>query len=140
MKLSEAIRIGSVSSKQGFRQYHDSWGDYRCALGAAYYAVRGHALVSPQNLHAAFPVLNERLPPNFQCPANAFCLPPRSGFYTLFGIIITHLNDYHKWDRLRIADWVASFEKSLESDVCALESDVCAVESATTKEPELCSV
>jgi len=145
MKLSEAIRIGSAASGQAFGAYQDQlW--KRCALGAAYYAVRGRfgCFTVPPLLFSEFPILNERVL-NFECPGSdchglAICASPMpgklpsNGVPTLFDIVL-HLNDFHSWDRLKIADWVASFEKSLGSDCCAPESpaSVEPVVVATTK-------
>lgn len=105
MKLSEAIRLGALLHPQCFdtmrtyRYYRDGRRDIlgTCALGAAeeagYHAQRQSDWI----------VLA-------QCPEGC----PLDGPVWL-GNVVSHLNDYHRWTRERIADWVATVEAHEES-------------------------
>jgi hypothetical protein len=98
MKLSEAIRLGSLLRPQGFRYLFDNHGR-TCALGAALDAIRK----LPDFLSDRY-IPEEWI--NFinyhsQCPACPFV-----------GNVITHLNDFHKWTRESIADWIESIESN----------------------------
>lgn len=95
MKLSEAIRLGSMLHPQGFEelrsyQYDDLGaviGMKTCALGAA---------------QAAGYWLDDICITRLQCPACATV--------EWLDNLIPHLNDDHRWTREAIADWVETLE------------------------------
>lgn len=98
MRLSEAIRLGSMMKPQCFRGFHRDGGS--CAIGAAADAIG----ISTDRwaLRAAFPLLAEV---NVVCPACG------RNQMTLHVGMIPHLNDFHNWTRERIADWVETIEQ-----------------------------
>jgi hypothetical protein len=83
LKLSEAIRLGAMLHPQAFGQLHSSEGT--CALGAAEDAGFQLASILGKNQF-------------YRCPV---C----GGFGTL-PVIIELFNDWHRWTREQIADWV----------------------------------
>lgn len=104
MKLSEAIRAGSMLKPQGFGPLsgHPS-APFTCALGAAYEAVGMKRLPMalthlPISWMRIFAVTSEA------CPA---CFPHVK---VAMPWIIAHLNDGHAWTRSQIADWVETIE------------------------------
>lgn len=107
MKFSEAIRLGAMLKPQGFRSIAAN--ERTCAFGAAYEAVgiltaflgtkdydRRRDLV-----YGAFPIIPKLPHKCFVC--RAFALPD--------GVIVTHLNDQHRWTREQIADWIEKIEQ-----------------------------
>ena len=123
MKLSEAIREGSKLSKQAFGNLlrADGSGD-RCALGAAYHAAGINMILTngarfltgevyiPQDASSPFqifPIFFKSVDLPCDCHSN------NSG-YNVFGAV-PHLNDYHRWSREAIAEWVETVEDKLES-------------------------
>ena len=104
MKLSEAIRLGAMLKPQG---YEVLYGARTCALGAASDALGFEESAKRyDDLVRLFPFLSERA----TCPV-PFCdyghgeHDPPSNLR-----VVWHLNDLHRWDRCRIADWVATVE------------------------------
>lgn len=102
MRLSDAIRLGSMLHPQGFGKLAvlDLHGQIlaTCALGAAVQAgyVRGSLLVAVAS-----------------CPVCDGVAQGRQ--------LITHLNDAHHWTREAIADWVESLESAQAADVVVKE-------------------
>ncbi len=94
MKLSEAIRLGAMLHKQGFgvMVLYDGGVLATCALGAAQQA--GYTFSGKD--------WSRKMAYRYRCPT---C---REGWPALE--MITHLNDWHKWTREQIADWVATIE------------------------------
>lgn len=96
MRLSEAIRLGSMLRPQAFGAFSDGTGT--CAMGAAHEAV-GLPFVDDDNdpfgWNAVLGVEN--------CP---ICGP----FSSVLNVV-AHLNDWHRWPRERIADFVESIER-----------------------------
>lgn len=93
LRLSEAIRLGSMLHKQGFGSLYTYSGDQvtTCALGAA--GAAGYDIA--RTMHAREDAL-----------ACDVC-----GFVTDYlDTAIAHLNDAHKWTREKIADWVETIE------------------------------
>lgn len=115
MKLSEAIRLGSMIRPQGFGRY---WPDGKtsCALGAAFEAggLRDHIEQAYNSDVTGLlpPIWATFLDGPQQCPR---CSWANEKIPTLS--VITHLNDDHKWTREQIADWVATIEPSEASEV-----------------------
>ena len=102
MKLSEAIRLGSMLDPQGFGTYSTvrNGRTATCALGAASKAMFGDADTFAL---AHIPILDEYA----QCP-QCFTID------RVFEISADHLNDTHRWTRERIADWVETIEAKME--------------------------
>ena len=105
MKLSEAIRLGSMLHPQHFGDMHgwETDGDKiviasSCALGAAMDA--GY-LIDIKGLLDTYTI----------CPACLVSAPPTGRVQAT----IVHLNELHKWTRERIADWIESIEMREES-------------------------
>jgi hypothetical protein len=101
MRLSDAIRLGAMIRPQAFFGLFKDGGS--CALGAALEAIRGDEADMEGFLHqfsdtAAIGVV--------LCPG---CEPGRRQYGPL-DAVVAHLNDFHRWSRERIADWVASCE------------------------------
>lgn len=98
MRLSEAIRLGSMLKPQAFNSDNDGGS---CALRAAAEAAgipdHGYRL-NYYELGNRWPVLNEQV----QCP--------NDGVWTQMMSAIYYLNDQEKWAREQIADWVATVE------------------------------
>jgi hypothetical protein len=114
LRLSTAIRLGATLHPQGFRrcfQYEEGAVIATCALGAAYAAIHVDQFVMDDRFVAPTegngPSWQQMLMRNVRCPE---CLEAHmaSG--------ITHLNDYHRWDRDRIADYVAALEQEWIDD------------------------
>lgn len=103
MRLSEAIRLGAMNKPQGFGWYDN--GGTTCAMGAAMDAAGCQNKVFESAM--LWPVLVES---PASCPV---CDLVVVGHALLFatGAIVVHLNDYHKWSREAIADFVASCEQ-----------------------------
>lgn len=126
MRLSEAIRLGSMSTQQAFCFFHSpstiltrefSAVMYACALGAAGLAV---GETCTEDLAKVYPILHK-----IACwPDGTFTNITVDGQLrsaaSVAEIIIT-LNDNLKWSRERIADWVESIEiqQGVASDVAA---------------------
>ena len=111
MKLSEAIRLGSLLQPQGRGGYETN---KSCALQAAAQAVGIPGFSVPwDELRQEFPILSVVVPP----PDQAGCQP----WSSTLGLIdiIWRLNDgtpeNKPWSRERIADWVETVEKQFEA-------------------------
>ena len=90
LKLSEAIRLGAMSTKQAFA----TWGDQEstCAIGAAQVALGLH------------PGDGDRL--NRMLKDAAIVDLPCGHHERPLGQAIIHLNDADRWPRERIASWL----------------------------------
>lgn len=106
LTLSEAIRLGALLSPQGHLGYMD--GIERCALGAAsdavgikgvVYGSEPRPIIDYDALKARWPILTTRA----KCPECHDYGGPLND-------MVWHTNDWHKWTRERIADWVATIE------------------------------
>lgn len=113
MKLSEAIRLGAMSTPHT-RLF--IWDDgATCALGAAYHAA-GILIVADDGWTVSVPLAKETFP--LLCADAPTCPDCRKTLQELcecsepfeFADVIVHLNDNHEWARERIADWVATIE------------------------------
>lgn len=106
MRLSDAIKLGSMLKPQAFEG--ESHITATCALWAAGDAV-GIGAADPKypsqfdygRLAEMFPMLHQEL----TCPAGCHDYGPRR-----IEAVIWHLNDWHRWSREQIADWVATVE------------------------------
>jgi hypothetical protein len=98
MKLSEAIRQGAKLRPQGFNNsFKEIEGViHSCAWGAAHEAITGNADVSQGAImwktHANIVTTSV---------INPVTKKPR-----ILSLVITDLNDAHKWSREQIADWL----------------------------------
>lgn len=103
MKLSEAIRLGSLLKPQAFG---DMWvGVGSCAFGAAYDAAG--ITITTTEASDIWPWLDAPM----KCPVCG-ALEELVTF-----VISAHLNDTHRWTREEIADWVATVEpQEIEAD------------------------
>lgn len=107
MKLSEAIRLGSMLRPQAFGGLFVANGS--CALGAAEEAAGGRWMLLWLDHPSMFA----------PCPD---CQRQIKGL-GMDMPTIAHLNDSHSWTRERIADWVATIEPQdapVEQPVAAL--------------------
>lgn len=95
MKVSEAMRLGSILSAQSFQGFTD--GMKRCALGA----VADATGIASSDFGKEWPWLEVR---EYSCPE---CGDSDRSPSLIIGV---HLNDEHRWTRERIADWVATIE------------------------------
>lgn len=107
MKLSEAIRLGSMSTHQIYGMLVAGSGQRTCALGAAYFAVGilEEVLSCKVDPFNKFPILKKIVnhPLNKNCKLQLFT-------------VIMNLNDVCCWTREEIADWVETIEKEIESN------------------------
>lgn len=106
MRLSEAIRMNGMMKPQGFGGMSFYSDEAPCALGGALQSIgkQTHDVVDYPRLRVFWPVMDNHA----DCPACAFDV------YSVCDVLgaIYHLNDYHRWTRSQIADWVASLEPS----------------------------
>jgi hypothetical protein len=86
MKLSEAIRLGSMLAPQGFGFYKDAFGA-SCTIGAA--------------MDAGYDFSQKKARVITSCPLGCSYAADESLI-----IVLAHLNDRHRWTREAIADWV----------------------------------
>lgn len=104
MKLSEAIRLGAMLRPQAFGVSFDGVGT--CAWGAADEAMG--VKVHPQM--SRYPNCGTRRPEWSWTACGMVSCPVCGVPYVASSIISLHLNDFHKWTRERIADWVETIE------------------------------
>lgn len=128
MKLSEAIRLGSLLRPQGYRKYASADGR-TCALGAALEAIgiRPRFGEGQEGEEAMFkeamstPSFKEwatdlggKNPPCPVCGDMEFrgrkSMHDGTPHKRNVSSVIIHLNNDHEWTRGEIADWVATFE------------------------------
>lgn len=119
MKLSEAIRLGGVSTKQCRGELRK--GDAYCAIGNAARS-NGIYVVDSQksgladvwnddDVQFALLDLYPWLANAVICPGNRIALVCDDEPCTVY-TAITHLNDQHRWSRERIARWVEALENA----------------------------
>lgn len=108
MKLSEAIRLGAMATRQGRGSRSMFSTTAPCALGAARLAAD---IPMPRDdyqytaLRERWPVLNVRV-------RHPSCL--HDAVVVHLSTAIAALNDYHGWTREQIADWVENVEQAHE--------------------------
>lgn len=110
IKLSEAMRLGSMLHPQGFGEgYRDPTAcepGKTCGMAAALEAV-GIVL---KDYHPS------QFPAEWKALTNAAASCPECGRETVrVEACIYHLNDCHHWPREKIADWLESVEARLEA-------------------------
>ena len=107
MKLSEAILLGSIGSKQGFgaMSSHKDSKD-RCAIGAALLAVNQETDFLPRfQLEVVWPWVQKLVP-----LVEGTCSFTKDKTHGQVYMIIWQLNDILRWTRPQIAAWVTSIE------------------------------
>lgn len=116
MKLSTAIRLGSMLKRQGFGSRISAKRELgtSCALEAAAESLGLDIMRDERNEPWYYGEI-ERLYPFLRGQACPAC---RAGG-TSPGRVIWHLNDYHEWTREQIADWVETIEPP---DVAVVEA------------------
>ncbi len=120
MRLSEAIRLGSMDLPWGGSYTH-------CAVGAAVHAIGKHwehdkgaaSIPVPFVAWKHWPILN------------TIQAHPVSEHHFDMNTIISDLNGWSKpnWTRERIADWVESIENSLDVQPVSVSEDAVAVQA-----------
>lgn len=109
MALSHAIRLGAMMKPQAFGSTVTANGD-TCARGAALDAI-GLLADTPSKASARWydveawfwTQITDSVCPVANCPS-----ADKSG--TVQYLMAYHLNDYHRWSRERIADWIELHE------------------------------
>lgn len=110
MKLSEAIRLGSMLKPQCFGSYFGVGlaKESSCAMGAAMDAINAKSIPYIEDWQW-ITYTTAKCPHSWaskHCPS-------------IVHSIITHLNDSHRWTREAIADWVQTIEPN---DIPTVES------------------
>lgn len=123
MKLSDAIRLGSMIRPQAFGEYYAHGGS--CAAGAAFEAV-GIPEINDSAWSAQEETWNRTLGRHVGCPVNQCC------FGRSVVNMVVHLNDDHQWTREQIADWVEGLECSAATTATTCESTPAASSSDPT--------
>lgn len=129
MKLSTAIRLGSMMKPQGFGGLIDIHASRTCAMGAAYEAIGielGRLVGLPptsskRELQAA--TARQGWDGVLMVPRQCPICDHKSEWLPLI-----HLNDYHRWTREAIADWVQTIEDAQPVDSPAQEAVTVTVE------------
>lgn len=98
LKLSEAIRLGSLLSRQCHRalRLRNTNSRFACAIGAAGDAIGKGSIAE---ICDAFPILNSQ------------ATHPVLGYTGVLANIIVDLNDGASWTREKIADYAESVER-----------------------------
>lgn len=115
MRLSEAIRLGSMLKPQGVGAFYSRSDASTCALGAALDAVgeiRGEHVLCDEGrevLRRFWPIVDCEVP-----PLTADGNPLTTGLTFPVWRTVQMMNDAHRWSRERIADWVESIERTHE--------------------------
>lgn len=120
MRLSEAIRLGSMLKPQAFDYYAFDGGT--CALGAAAEACSIDARTVGQ-------VDIARLSEQHEWSLEKFYEVPCPVCDVNHGDcddenVIAHLNDVHRWTRERIADWVETVENKQAATAVTVQQSV----------------
>lgn len=108
MKLSEAIRLGSMMHPQGRIHLISADGLRTCALGAAGIAVGievNHYNMDYTNIKNTFPILR------------SITVHPVNKLRGSVVDTVWKLNDHYGWTREAIADWVETIENQAEAEV-----------------------
>jgi hypothetical protein len=117
MKLSDAIRLGSMTVPQHFGTlflYVDPLDSLSivaaCAAGSALFAIG-----------AVEKNLSLMIKDHWPWTADMSVTCPNGDYHQIVCSMIVHLNDGHRWTREQIADWVATIEPPDNNDVPAFE-------------------
>lgn len=118
MLLSKAIRLGAMVTPQCFKEYYDRETGATCALGAA-----ARTVLRVKGLEGAFwqdeaqiarsCELALRVQYPWCCEKSPVLCPECRAEGESPAHVIGHLNDYHRWSREAIADWVETLEREV---------------------------
>lgn len=111
MKLSEAIRLGAMSTEPGFDGFMVAGGP-RCALGAAADAIGIPAAVDDRGPGVPYSELRQRFPILNKSVAHPF--KDDSEWQWQVCDVIWTLNDAQTWTRDQAAEWVETIERAQE--------------------------
>lgn len=110
-KLADGIEWGSLQGPQVFGKYYEPSSNGSCAEGA-YLVGHGCKLTGDLDIDSrtwrrATKDIVDFLAEQTTCPA---CqeIYKTDYFASVGSIIFNHLNDWHRWDRVKIADWIRS--------------------------------
>lgn len=115
MKLSEAIRLGAMLGPQLYGRTRDD-GLGSCALGAALLAIGDEGQLYTDAM-GYWPLLMEPAPSVPEAIAKEF-----GESAPIILSVIRGLNDYSRWTREQIADWVETIEKEHAREVFPSQS------------------
>ena len=128
MKLSEAIRLGAMATRQSRGAFSRQRRKYfffgpvvgeTCALGAAYHAIGGRSHFEPatDDTQAFRGVIKKghqmeimETPTEWLTVMHSGAMCPVCAKLDQVRRMIPHLNDDHKWTREQIATWVEALE------------------------------
>lgn len=118
LRLSEAIRLGSMLGPQSFGTLFCEDGG-SCALGAALRAIGSDISPHWKAIGPKLPLLLARADHPFNDAIQSVYVSrvdQQSEVYegTLWSVIVS-LNNTHRWTRERIADWVETIEREMEA-------------------------
>lgn len=119
MRLSEAIRLGGLTHPQHFGGAYatDDSGQVvaTCAVAGAVVALGGRVEHFPKGVFFVEQCGNY-VGDFALCPATASLRGEQTACLRQDTVLATcvHLNDFHRWTREQIADWVATQERSRE--------------------------
>jgi hypothetical protein len=108
MRLSEAIRLGSMIRPQAFGAAFED--GKSCAIGAAADAVGLLNTTRNSAQEWSFFDVLARTSSSLGHKQEAACPACHTSETIWLPSIIVHLNDHHKWTREQIADWIDTFE------------------------------
>lgn len=100
LRLSEAIRLGAMTTDQAFWTFADEQGG-TCAVGAAIVALGGDP---SRDVEAFEAVVRQRV----DLSGETICEHAQYWTSTDIAGAIYHLNDQHRMPRNQIADWLAA--------------------------------
>jgi hypothetical protein len=110
LRLSEALRLGSLDNPQCKRHLYDFGTGGYCALGAIYKAVGWEPTVDESRAPQAQRAEMTRV--SHTCWTTTRDAPCEHATYFRHGasihVLLIHLNDDHEWTREKIADWLES--------------------------------
>lgn len=111
IRLSEAIRLGSMLRPQAFGVFFDGLGT--CAQGAALEAIGHH--ICDGNKHEAmamaWPWAHCGHSESLHCTSRTHRCPECPTWNRCVSAVVAHLNNDHRWSRERIALYVEQLEQ-----------------------------
>ena len=133
MRLSEAILLGSVGTKQGFGPWAIHGGSVeKCALGSALYAVGESVIVCTRaydKIKELWPWVQTSIPTPEVLKGIHFINGDREKRRVME--LIWALNDVVRWTRPQIAAWVAEQEVRLGLVTMEIKEEVKETENAS---------
>jgi hypothetical protein len=107
MTLSDAIRAGSKRSEQSHGILHSTNWRYACAVGAAFLGMEIHRRWPTWRCSCPEGIIMKFWPWTAEMEACPQC---GKKFFRGIPTVIMHLNDFHRWSREAIAEWIATIE------------------------------